>query len=184
MEGLVRRALSDHEWSVAVSALIVEGEGVDVDDLANIVEILEPYAAIAGGQGNRLDVRLTVSNSSPSSAVEVAVDLLTEAAEKVGLGPPSILSLEALTAPALEAQLNEANFPALLGISEIAELLEVNRQRASQIARTQRFPAPVAELAMGPVWTEPSVRRFLDQWTRQPGRPRKEQTAHRTKGRS
>jgi hypothetical protein len=35
------------------------------------------------------------------------------------------------------------------------------------------FPAPVGELASGPVWLEGDLSRFMDTWERKPGRPRK-----------
>jgi hypothetical protein len=44
------------------------------------------------------------------------------------------------------------------------------------IARGDAFPEPYAELAAGPVWLEPMVRRFVESWERRPGRPRKETT--------
>jgi hypothetical protein len=40
----------------------------------------------------------------------------------------------------------------LMGVSEIAELMAVSRQRAHQITKQADFPEPVARLAMGPIW--------------------------------
>lgn len=64
-------------------------------------------------------------------------------------------------------------FPKLAGLAEIAGLAGVTRQRASQIAAHPDFPAPVARLAMGPVWREADVQKFLDT-PRKPGRRPKE----------
>lgn len=46
----------------------------------------------------------------------------------------------------------------LVGIAEIGELLGVSRQRVTQLAKRDDFPAPIARLRMGPVWTLKAVR--------------------------
>ncbi len=53
-----------------------------------------------------------------------------------------------------------------MGISEIAELLGVSRQRAHQLAASHGFPEPVARLAQGPVWETAEV----EKWARETGR--------------
>lgn len=61
----------------------------------------------------------------------------------------------------------------LVGLSEIAMMLDVTKQRASQLVRDyQDFPAPVAELASGRIWETAAV----EEWAkahpvRSPGRP-------------
>lgn len=41
---------------------------------------------------------------------------------------------------------------ALIGVGELAELLDVSKQRASAIASKEGAPQPLARLATGPVW--------------------------------
>lgn len=53
-----------------------------------------------------------------------------------------------------------------MGVTEIAELLGVSRQRAGQLAATFGFPAPLARLAVGPIWR----REDIEQWARDAGR--------------
>lgn len=48
----------------------------------------------------------------------------------------------------------------IVGIREIAWLLSVSRQRANQLAKTRAFPAPVEQLAMGPVFLRRAVLRY------------------------
>lgn len=60
-------------------------------------------------------------------------------------------------------------FPKLAGLAEIAGLAGVSRQRAGQLAAHPDFPEPVARLAMGPVWREADVKKFLAT-PRKPGR--------------
>ena len=63
--------------------------------------------------------------------------------------------------------------PPLAGLAEIAGLVGVSRSRASQITAHPDFPAPVQRLAMGPVWVEADVVKFIET-PRMPGRKRKE----------
>lgn len=61
----------------------------------------------------------------------------------------------------------------LLGLSEIAELLGVSRQRAGQLVRDYAdFPPPVAELASGRIWETAAVETWANAHpVRPPGRP-------------
>jgi predicted DNA-binding transcriptional regulator AlpA len=54
-----------------------------------------------------------------------------------------------------------ARFPKLAGLAEVANLAGVSRARAGQLASHPDFPEPVQRLAMGPVWREDDVRKFL-----------------------
>jgi len=60
-------------------------------------------------------------------------------------------------------------FPKLAGLAEVASLAGVSRQRAGQLASHPDFPKPVDRLAMGPVWREADVMKFLAM-PRPPGR--------------
>jgi hypothetical protein len=63
--------------------------------------------------------------------------------------------------------------PPLAGLAEVADLAGVSRTRAGQLAGHPDFPAPIARLAMGPVWRESDVKKFLDT-PRKPGRKPKD----------
>jgi predicted DNA-binding transcriptional regulator AlpA len=54
----------------------------------------------------------------------------------------------------------------LVGITEIAEMLGVSRQRVDQLASGEGFPSPEAELAAGRVW----AREAVEKWARATGR--------------
>lgn len=63
--------------------------------------------------------------------------------------------------------------PRLAGVAEIAALAGVSPQRADQLTKDPRFPAPAQDdLAMGRVWIEDEVKAFLAT-PRPPGRRRK-----------
>ena len=61
----------------------------------------------------------------------------------------------------------------LVGLSEIATMLGVSRQRADQLVRDyEDFPAPVAELASGRIWETSAVEAWANAHpVRPPGRP-------------
>jgi prophage regulatory protein len=50
----------------------------------------------------------------------------------------------------------------LVGVTEIAELLQLSRQRADQLSRTKGLPDPVATLSGGRVWNA----KDLEEWAR------------------
>ena len=54
----------------------------------------------------------------------------------------------------------------LVGLTEIAAMLEVSRQRVDQLARREDFPAPEVELASGRVWEREAV----EKWAKATGR--------------
>lgn len=72
--------------------------------------------------------------------------------------------------------------PKLAGLAEVAALLaersgkaKVSRSYAGQVANRPDFPAPVQVLAMGPVWVEADVIKYLAA-PRRPGRKAKTAT--------
>jgi serine/threonine protein kinase len=58
------------------------------------------------------------------------------------------------------------------GVTEVAELIGISRQRFADLRARADFPEPVAELASGPVWDIDAVRRWAESGVRRgPGRP-------------
>lgn len=51
----------------------------------------------------------------------------------------------------------------LVGLTEIAAMLKVSRQRAGQLVDRSDFPPPVATLAAGRVWNTDDV----DEWIKE-----------------
>lgn len=54
----------------------------------------------------------------------------------------------------------------LVGAAEIAVMLGVSRQRVHQLAASDNFPEPVANLTAGTIW----LREDVEEWARQTGR--------------
>jgi predicted DNA-binding transcriptional regulator AlpA len=55
----------------------------------------------------------------------------------------------------------------LVGVTEIAEMLGLSRQRADQLSRNKGFPDPEVELSGGRIWRRDKVER----WARKRARP-------------
>lgn len=152
-----------------------EGSPPSVDDLDALLQALEPEATVLGGPEigpPRYGAEITVDADSVFSAVSTAGKTFTKAVSMTGMPRWPVTRVTALSDAELDAELGRPNVPELVGIREIAELLGITPQRASTLCRSKSFPLPVAELRAGPVWTAPAVRRFVEEWKRQPGRPR------------
>ena len=124
--------------------------------------------------GDRYGATFSIEEAATArDAVAFGYEIFTTYAEKSGLPAWPVVRAEALTFEQLDRDLETPNFPEVVGVSEIAELIGVTRQRASAIAKRADFPAPVATLSAGPVWTRVSLNRFVEEWPRKEGRPRR-----------
>lgn len=142
--------------------------------VGNLLEVLAPYSAVAAHSRNTLSVRSTVAAPSAEAAITKAKRVVRWALKKVGFRRAGhIVRIEVETMEDLDRRLQESNVPDLVGVAEIAQILKVSRQRASELAKSAGFPHPVATLAAGPVWLRSSISRHLVRWPRRPGRPRK-----------
>jgi hypothetical protein len=56
--------------------------------------------------------------------------------------------------------------PELMGTAEISNLLNVSRQRVSQLVKQAGFPEPHAKLIGGWIW----LREDVERWARETGR--------------
>jgi hypothetical protein len=50
--------------------------------------------------------------------------------------------------------------PDVVGLAEAADILQVSKPRVSQLAKRADFPAPLAHLAMGPVYAKRAIRDY------------------------
>jgi hypothetical protein len=83
-----------------------------------------------------------------------------------------ITQVRVRTEQRVDDELARPTIPTLLGASEVAAMLGVSRQRVHQLHRENpAFPAPLVEVAMGPLWDEQAIDKFARQWERKPGRP-------------
>jgi hypothetical protein len=159
---------------------VVEGVELDSvltsDQIDQILTALEPHgAAISVDQGS-LVLQISVEGVAPMRTLDEGRSVIENALRAAGVMFRDVLELEVRRADSLAFELDRPE-PSLVGVSELAEMLGVSRQRASELQTRKGFPSPLANLASGPVWSETSLRRFIQGWKRKPGRPRKEQVA-------
>jgi len=99
----------------------------------------------------------------------------TETAQKAwnkALDDELAWSIVSLSARRTDQPDNLPGIPEILGVAEVAKLLDVSKQRVAELNRSNRtFPPPLAELASGPVWTAWQITSFERSWIRKPGRP-------------
>jgi hypothetical protein len=135
---------------------------------------------LAGGPGATFGVYALENDANPTAVwltvVERAISLFEDACVKAGVSHGGIADVEVMTEEYLNREIDQEP-DTYLGVTELARELRVSRQRVSELRRSEAFPAPIAELAAGPVWKGSSLKRFIEGWERRPGRPRKERRA-------
>lgn len=125
--------------------------------------------AVIGVGQDTISARFSLDDGDHGEAGYHGAQLFVQVAEKVEVPLGAFRALEVKTHEALERELN-APPQRYAGITEVAEILGVSKQRVSELRQSGRFPSPVAEIAAGPVWTVSSLDRFIDTWDRRPGR--------------
>ena len=154
------------EWVVSLDATM---PGAFTEDLADrVLEELHDYSPSVGGRGGRIGVTMSMEASTDRQAFDRAHRVVRHV-----LGARcTVVDARVQSVEELERELEAPAVPALAGISEVAEVLGVSRQRASELSRSDGFPKPVANLAAGPVWLRSAIVSFAESWERRPGRPR------------
>lgn len=162
-------------------AITLEGAGdepVTSEHLDSILDALEAYSpAVAGGavtDPGRFSITLSIEGDlRAGAALGRGVLVAEKAAANAGLGGVRFVRCEVMTFAEQDAELARPVFPAVVGISEIADLLEVSRQRASELQHRAGFPAPVVRLKSGPIWLRANLDAFVEGWSNRgrAGRP-------------
>lgn len=165
-----------------------DGPGsLDDDALGELGAILQENGAVgavasigglAGGPGAMFGLYLN-EESDAELFREVAsrvIELFVAGCEKVGLPVNGIANIDIATERYLKLDL-EREPERFAGLHEVAGFLGVSKQRVAELREREDFPAPLAQLAAGPVWAISSLKRFRAGWPRQPGRPRKRPAA-------
>jgi hypothetical protein len=181
---------ADNRFEVSIETWGDGAEAYDPEYVGELTHSLEivggsgPAVSVGGPTGGvgasfGVDLSETLDVPPPHLFAEVCnrgVDILFAACEKLGWSPPHIAKVEVFTGRYLIHEL-EQEPEQFVGVAEVATELEVSRQRVSELRSRHDFPAPIAELASGPVWTMSSLRRFVAEWPRKPGRPRRRDVA-------
>lgn len=161
-------------WSVRVDA----DTDTDYDEaldsaLRGHLAAYSPAIGAAYAAGGRVPRRISVqlSDEAPNlrKAVDAAVKAVANALRAQGMSC-DIARVEGMSEEEFGVELSTAP-PELMGVREIASLLEVSRQRADMLTKRPDFPQALAALASGSIWPGAAVRRWASTWERKTGRP-------------
>lgn len=153
-----------------------EHENTPLDEqMAALVEALPGYGTATHDSDRRaLMVRMTVEAPTLRVATDEAFKA-ARAAHSAALGTPGApTEVRVLTDEAWADELANPAPMDLVGMREIVDILKVSSQRVSQLADTHPlFPAPLATLSAGRIYSRASVEAFASKdWRRPAGRPR------------
>lgn len=169
-------------YNVSIEAI---GPTPQVDQLETLIDVLADLGApgasvgaggLAGGPSAIFAVEVpNIEAEALEYAVHMGTGLFTSAVEKTGIPMVAIARVDVMAEPYFERWLTEGP-DELVGLSEIAEILGVSKQRVDQLRDRDDFPMPIVELRSGPVWRRDMLNRFIREWPRRPGRPAKAST--------
>jgi hypothetical protein len=157
----------------AVEASVSEEQVEDLGEALADLGALGAAVSLRGASGLGATFTIYVPEYSDRAVVEAAeraVAAFKGAADGLGIAIVSIDEVDLMAGPFFERWLQQPP-EGLAGVTEVAALLGVSRQRVAQLRERADFPAPIAELAAGPIWNRTSLTRFVEAWPRKPGRP-------------
>jgi len=162
------------QWSVRF-----ETTGHFTEEHAEVIlEALEKCGPAVSYSPKSLSARFGVEAETPQRAVIAGFRLFHSALSEIGIKPTkNVVEVECQRLEDLDRSIEESNAPDIVGVAEVAEVLGVSKQRASELARSTDFPRPLVHLASGPVWKSSAIVRYVKDWGRRPGRPSRVVTA-------
>lgn len=167
------------EWIVQVC--IDTGTELDEQTLVALADAAEHRDASVSNraQGPGFTVTVGVAAADPLTAAQDGVRF---ALDELGADAhASAVDLRVSTPEQFETEALRPDFPELASATDAADILGVSRQRVHQLAASNtRFPAPVARVGTGPLWTVPAIEHFAQVWERKPGRPSAPRQSQRT----
>ena len=133
------------------------------------LEAVGEVSGAAGGMPGDHDLTTTITTEArhPGDAIQEILGWINT------IVPAELISSTVMTTAEHDRRLEEPAFPQLVGVTETAEMLGISRQRLAVLRKRQDFPAPVVELAAGPIWRRRDLSTFAGGWQRSPGRPPK-----------
>jgi hypothetical protein len=141
--------------------------------LEELVLGLAPYEGAIGTQevaDARGDTDIwgaTFAVESPTlrQAVTTALNVIEELTSVKAVG------VEVLPAEKFARRVLRPSIPELVGFAEIADMADVSRQRARQLADLPNFPIAVVKTSSGPLRVRRQVEAWLGRWERKRGDP-------------
>lgn len=106
-------------------------------------------------------------------AANDSIESINRAVASSGAPADGLCSVEIISIAELERLADQPNYPDLVSAGEVAEMLNVRRQRVHQLAQhDQGFPEPVYNLAVGKLWEASAIEAYAGQRRTSSGRPK------------
>lgn len=164
------------EWSVRIEIEPVQ-TALAEEQVEIVLEALEHYEGVVSYGSRTVSAHLGLRAPTPVRAVAAGLRIFLDALKPAKIRASKVLDIEVQLTENLDRRLMEPTIPTLVGVAEVARILDVSKQRASELARRPDFPHPIATLASGPIWQKTAILRHMGRWSRKPGRPRKSRVA-------
>lgn len=159
-------------WSVLIELVAPsKKEPIDPADerLDQLAEVLAAHDGVVSCSPTTLSLRCSVSNERHDGALGEGTEVVQKALVDAGLPHWPVVRAEAVRQDRLEAELEAPPMPEVLGVTEVAKLLGVTRQRLAVIRRDhENFPKPFTVLAATPLWYREAIDEWRKTWSRRP----------------
>ncbi|ROO82607.1 hypothetical protein EDD29_0088 [Actinocorallia herbida] len=163
----------------AWTARIIAVTGTLTTDQTETIAAGLPPGATAQQLGDTDRTILSFEIADADNLVEATSDAyaLARAVLKSTLGTADLVGARIDTTADYWEELMHPQEPDLIGISEVAEMLGVSRQRAEKMAsggQNSRFPKALRSEGRAKLYHRVAVERFVNSWTPgKPGRPKR-----------
>ncbi|MFY9586750.1 MAG: hypothetical protein WAT66_04765 [Actinomycetota bacterium] len=159
------------DWSVRIN---VTGGDASEDQLDDLMDALEPFAAIVTGptEEGTFGVRLSVEADNLIAAIRDALAIVEKNLELANISSTRVDAEDAAPMTQIVAENRGETGETLVGLSDVARKHGFSRQRAFELSQLPGFPHPIATVGAGRVWRYVDVESFLAK-PRAAGRPRK-----------
>jgi hypothetical protein len=168
----------ENGWTVTLEVMHPKGR-IGAKGYDRAIDNLVDHAAGHGGAvshsstRDRYSITLSMSDAPDArAALADAAGLVDLWAASSGLPEGTVVNAHVRTFAEHDAEIQAPLFPEVVGVAELAALLDVAPQRASALKDRNGFPPPIATLKSGPIWVRANVEHFARTWDRKPGRPR------------
>lgn len=155
----------NHDWSLSIGIpkSVVPQDLRPEDIVSGLKRRLSAFCPVVSAGPKSVELTVAIGGSSLASAVAAGLEEIELAVKELGgvWSDVKRLDLEVVSVPTLAKEREEAA-PRCLGVSEVADLLGVSKQRVSQLMRTTGFPEPLQHLAATPLWLENPILRYAE----------------------
>ncbi len=145
-------------WTVTVR---LRGTVSSMDELDEALAAVTATAPAARVDAEGVEVRVTVEADTVEQALHLGVSRTRAAIVDTVLGDAPVVG-GTVAEERLDPRAVAGDAPPLMGVDEVAELLDLSRTQVRELLESPRFPEPLAHLAQGPVWLRAHLERYRE----------------------